>query len=247
MVIEAMDLRIFLEAQPHTLLIGSEDLALSILATYQRHLASPIVEWRPPAPLNAPPAGTLVIWDVDRLKPPQQRDCLAWMDRHAAAVQVISVAARTIFPLVQARAFMPELYYRLNTICLPLTRNAAALTAPIPKNDEHLVSSSSTRSAQPVSRVHRLRDHHQIRTESLANHPRRLKNWTARSCRSAAARVPNVPRFLRLPVFGSAFFEYKRYLPDVSFRITCASLAWREQGLCPARGCRAVGMGYVWR
>jgi len=152
MDIEAMDLRIFLEAQPHTLLVGDEDLAQSLLATYQRHLGSPIVEWRPPAPLKAPPVGTLVIWDVDRLNALQQRACLAWMDRHAAAVQVISVAARTIFPLVQARAFMPELYYRLNTICLPLTRNAAVLIVPNPGNREHVVASPWTRSAQPASR-----------------------------------------------------------------------------------------------
>jgi transcriptional regulator of aromatic amino acid metabolism len=50
------------------------------------------------------------------------------MDRHAAAVQVISVAPRTLLPLVQARAFLPELYYRLNTVCLPLTPEAETLT-----------------------------------------------------------------------------------------------------------------------
>ncbi len=38
-------------------------------------------------------------------------------------------------------------------------------------------------------------------------HPRRLKNWTARSCRSAAARVLKVPRLRRRPVFGSFFRE----------------------------------------
>src|SRR5687768_11713398 len=32
--------------------------------------------------------------------------------------------------------------------------------------------------------------------------PPRLKNCTARSCFSAAARVRNVPRLRRLPVFG---------------------------------------------
>src|SRR5689334_16674297 len=37
--------------------------------------------------------------------------------------------------------------------------------------------------------------------------PPRLKNWTAFSCFSAAALEPNVPRFRRLPVFGSFFFE----------------------------------------
>ena len=38
-------------------------------------------------------------------------------------------------------------------------------------------------------------------------YPRRLKNCTARSCRSAAARVANVPRFRRFPVLGSCFRE----------------------------------------
>ena len=49
---------------------------------------------------------------------------------------------------------------------------------------------------------------------------RRLKNCTARSCFSAAARVENVPRLRRLPLFGSRLREYSRYCPDVSFRIT---------------------------
>ncbi len=35
----------------------------------------------------------------------------------------------------------------------------------------------------------------------------RLKNWTARSCFSAEARVGNVPRFLRFPVRGSSLRE----------------------------------------
>jgi hypothetical protein len=142
--IEDIDWRTFLEAQSNALLIGDEDLALSILVTYHHYLALPILEWRTPAPLKAPPSGTLVIWDVDRLNAPQQRACLEWMDRHAAAVQVISIAARTPFPLVQAGAFLPELYYHLNTVCLPLTRDAAALTAAMDRNDARQVTSPWT-------------------------------------------------------------------------------------------------------
>ena len=48
---------------------------------------------------------------------------------------------------------------------------------------------------------------------------RRLKNCTARSCRSAAALVLNVPRLRRRPVFGFFFREYRRYVPDASLRI----------------------------
>ena len=52
---------------------------------------------------------------------------------------------------------------------------------------------------------------------------RRLKNCTACSCRSASSRVLSVPRFLRLPVFGSIFREYSRYWPDFSLQITLPS------------------------
>lgn len=38
----------------------------------------------------------------------------------------------------------------------------------------------------------------------------RLKYCTAFSCFFAAARVLNVPRFLRFPVFGFFFREYNR-------------------------------------
>src|SRR6266513_2246770 len=48
----------------------------------------------------------------------------------------------------------------------------------------------------------------------------RLKYCTAFSCFFAAAFVSNVPRFLRLPVFGFFFREYNRYLPFLSLRIT---------------------------
>ena len=39
---------------------------------------------------------------------------LAWMDRHPA-IQMISVAARPLYPLVTAGSFRSTLYYRLNT------------------------------------------------------------------------------------------------------------------------------------
>lgn len=46
---------------------------------------------------------------------------------------------------------------------------------------------------------------------SRLSHPRRLKNCTARSCRSAAARFLKVPRFRRLPVRGLGLREYSQY------------------------------------
>lgn len=51
-----------------------------------------------------------------------------------------------------------------------------------------------------------------------------LKYWMARSCFAAALRVSKVPRFLHLPVPGSFFSEYSRYLPEGSFRISAILL-----------------------
>src|SRR5205814_2314339 len=56
----------------------------------------------------------------------------------------------------------------------------------------------------------------------------RLKNWTARSCLRAAARVANVPRFRLRPVRGSFFLEYRRYFPDGSFLIIARLLEARR-------------------
>jgi len=61
--------------------------------------------------------------------------------------------------------------------------------------------------------------HHDNVLHSLKCYPRRLKNCTARSCRSASVSVLKVPRLRRLPVFGFFFLEYSLYSPDSSFRI----------------------------
>jgi hypothetical protein len=60
--------------------------------------------------------------------------------------------------------------------------------------------------------------------------PRRLKNCTARSWRSAAAREANVPRLRRLPVRGSFFREYSRYLPELSRRIISGGWGVQKPG-----------------
>lgn len=51
----------------------------------------------------------------------------------------------------------------------------------------------------------------------------RLKYWTSRSCCFAFSSESKVPRLRRFPVEGSVLREYKRYWPDLSFRITAKS------------------------
>src|SRR5437762_13412442 len=52
----------------------------------------------------------------------------------------------------------------------------------------------------------------------------------ARSCFFACASVENVPRFLRLPVFGFFLREYNRYFPDFSLLIMLHRVFAHELG-----------------
>ena len=111
----------FRGAHPNALLIGSETRATAAMGRLRPYLRAPLVHWHPSALLEPPHAtGTLVTWEADSLDQLQQALLLAWMDRNAADVQVISVAPCPVFPLVSEGTFLPALYYRLNTVCLAL-------------------------------------------------------------------------------------------------------------------------------
>ena len=109
------------EVHSHALLIGSEASTAAALARMSQYLRAPLAHWHPAAVVEPPPAtGTLVVWEVDTLNRIQQAVLLMWMDSYAADVQVISVARRSVFPLVLQREFLDTLYYRLNIVCLAL-------------------------------------------------------------------------------------------------------------------------------
>ncbi len=111
----------FRRGHPHALLIGSAAQASAALARLRRDLRTPLVHWHPSAVADPPQAaGTLIIWEVATLGQTQQERFLMWMDRRVE-LQVISVARDPVFPLVLEGAFLDTLYYRLNTVCLPLS------------------------------------------------------------------------------------------------------------------------------
>ena len=114
------DWSLFRRTHPHALLVGSAASVDAALGRLLPFLRAPLSHWRPQAAREPPPdtTGTLVIWAVDTLDRARQEQLLAWMERCAPEVQVISVAARPVFPLVSSDDFLDTLYYRLNTVCL---------------------------------------------------------------------------------------------------------------------------------
>jgi hypothetical protein len=113
---------LFREWHPHVLLVGNDASISPVLARLRPQLRRPISQWRPGVTTDPPrvTSGALIIWGVDALSLEQQRHLLAWMTGAGANVQIISIADRHLFPRAWQKAFLDDLYYRLNMVCVVL-------------------------------------------------------------------------------------------------------------------------------
>lgn len=109
------------------LLVGPDDAVEQVLAYVkaERLTASDghVAVWQPGKPFVLPsPDSTsiLILRAVDTLVHGDQQKLLDWLGRSAGRVQVLSTAATSLMPLVDAGVFMQTLYYRLNTIYMDL-------------------------------------------------------------------------------------------------------------------------------
>jgi hypothetical protein len=113
---------LFREWHPHVLLMGNDASIRPALARLRPQLRTPISHWRPEVATDPPrvTSGSLIIWDVGALSLDQQRQLLAWMTGAGADVQIISISEGQLFPRVWQKAFLDDLYYRLNMVCVAL-------------------------------------------------------------------------------------------------------------------------------
>jgi hypothetical protein len=93
-------------------------VAGEILEVLRPYLRSPIEEYRPGVgvPVPHPGEGTLILLGVDSLDGGQQAQLLQWLDERRGRVQIVSISAEPLFPLVEAGTFDASLYYRLNIV-----------------------------------------------------------------------------------------------------------------------------------
>lgn len=98
----------------HALLIGSPAAANAVLSRVFPDVPWSLALWPPADGSDRRHDRIALVRDAQDLTDAQQQRLLAWMDRHPA-IQVISVAARPLYPLATAGSFRSTLYYRLNT------------------------------------------------------------------------------------------------------------------------------------
>ena len=103
----------------HALLIGSHAAASDVLSRVFPEVRWSLALWSPADGPDRRHSHIALVRDPQDLTDAQQEQLLAWMERHPA-IQVISVASRPLYPLVEAGSFHATLYYRLNTFCFVL-------------------------------------------------------------------------------------------------------------------------------
>ena len=107
------------------LLIAPDGVVRYVLESLLLDLREPITRWSSGQVLNLPSpdrSGTLVLRDIHALTPADQLLLLDWLEQAEGRTQVVSTSATPLLPRVHCGEFIDTLYYRLNTICVDVTR-----------------------------------------------------------------------------------------------------------------------------
>jgi hypothetical protein len=103
----------------HALVIGPHAVANAVLSQVFPDVRWSRALWSPADGPDRRHGQIALVHDPQDLTDEQQQQLLAWMERHPA-IQVITVASRPLYPMVEAGSFRTTLYYRLNTFCFVL-------------------------------------------------------------------------------------------------------------------------------
>ena len=120
-----IDLDVVLRTKANLLVIGPEyfvtNVIRRILVDLPANFVSPCAAGRLPLSLQLLPPGTLVFRDIDELDADGQALLFDWLESASADRQIVCTAT-SLLPLVNAGAFDPRLYYRLNTVSIGLEK-----------------------------------------------------------------------------------------------------------------------------
>jgi hypothetical protein len=118
------DLDVVRGTNVNVLVVGAETLVMTVIrrliADAPASIVIPCEAGRLPLSRSSLPPGTLVLRDVDALDADGQALLLEWLGSASAERQIVSTASASLLPLVNAGRFDDGLYYRLNTIFIPL-------------------------------------------------------------------------------------------------------------------------------
>ena len=160
------DCRLARAARVNLLVIHGEAVVQDLLEWLMLDLQSPIATPMATAPMATAPiatalctgeplvlppvarARTLILQDVGALTHADQHRLLDWLDRTSGRTQVVSTTPASLWPRVQAGAFIDRLYYRLNTVCMDVTGYLADVSSAGDRAEDHFGRPAGSLTAQ---------------------------------------------------------------------------------------------------
>ena len=109
--------RALLTIQPNLLLSGPEAITSAVLRSLRPVLRQPVWETDAAAlTLPTTPMGAVIVLSAASLSAEDQIRLLQWIHDQQLRVQLVTITAKPLFPLVSRGAFLAPLYYLLNTL-----------------------------------------------------------------------------------------------------------------------------------
>ena len=104
--------------RPNLLIEGNQAATDHVLRALHPYLFEPLFCWRATMPLSLPQdhCGSLLLFGLTAMGAEEQGSIFEWLDRARGQVQVVSMSARPLFPLVERGEFRIDLFYRLNVL-----------------------------------------------------------------------------------------------------------------------------------
>lgn len=99
-------------------------------------------------------AGTVILHDIEHLRPPDQKRLLRWLEKAPHRPHLISTSSRALYPQVRAGRFSEDLYYRLNSVYLNGTSPTIVDLLVLPDEDEAIEEFSAEERVQGAVRLH---------------------------------------------------------------------------------------------
>jgi hypothetical protein len=111
-----------LARHPNILLVGPDRVVNIALQDLAGSVRQPVADVASTDYLALPEftTGTLIVPDVLDLDDEDQHRLHAWLGRSGQVVQVVATSRGPVYPRVATGAFLPSLYYRLNTLYIEL-------------------------------------------------------------------------------------------------------------------------------
>jgi hypothetical protein len=110
------ELPVMLSGHPNVLIVGSAQKQQAAVEALTPYLRQPVTMLSSPFEGSMPSRGSVILPSIGDLTLQAQEALFSWLGGRGRDVQLVSLSAMQLFPLVSHGKFLEDLYYRINIV-----------------------------------------------------------------------------------------------------------------------------------